>query len=183
MPTKLNTTLKILRRLHADFGDDFILTLAPVQQTFWAGPQFYSGMMNYTTLDRLATAPGKPNGKLIDWYNAQFYGDGAEAVPVYNESSLMTYYEKIVAAGFEPERVVMTIPTYFFDHGRVKDWWPIATYQQILKPIVKKYGDRFGGIAGYEYFNAGLDDKNLDRWQWVRDIGIVLFGNSTASGD
>ena len=183
MPTKLNTTLQLLRRLNTDFGNDFILTTTPVQQTFWAGPQFYSGMMNYTTLDRLATAPGKPNGKLIDWYNAQFYGDGAEFTGIWKESSLMKYYDKIVAAGFEPERVMMTIPTYYFDNQSVKDWWHIDTFQKILKPIVEKYGNRFGGIVGYEYFNAGLDDINLDRWEWVRDIGTVLFGNSTASGN
>lgn len=175
----MNTTLKLLQQLNDDFGPKFILTIAPVQQTFYEGPQGLSGDMNYTTLDRLATAPNKP--KLIDWYNAQFYSGGAPDQKVGGLSN-MEAYEKIIKAGFEPERIVMTIATYHFDHDPNQgytDWWPITGWQKQISKIVAKYGNRFGGVAGFEYFNAGLNDHNLERWEWVRDIGDVLYGNST----
>lgn len=64
--------LALLRRLNSDFGNSFILTMAPVASEL--GPQEYGlGGFSYRDLDAAATAPLKPNGKLVNWYNAQFY--------------------------------------------------------------------------------------------------------------
>lgn len=53
-------------------GPNFIQTMAPVASELQ--PSGYGlGGFSYKTLDAKATASNKPNGKLINWFNPQFY--------------------------------------------------------------------------------------------------------------
>jgi hypothetical protein len=33
----------------------------------------------------------------------------------------------------------------------------------------------FGGISGWEYWDAGGTDGELKPWEWVKSIGDVVF--------
>lgn len=62
--------LNLLRRLNQDFGTNFILTMAPVA-TDLQPSEYGLGGFSYSSLDSQATASGKPNGKLVNWYNGE----------------------------------------------------------------------------------------------------------------
>lgn len=68
--TPLSCPLNLLRRLNSDFGPNFILTMAPVASDL-TPRQVGLGGFSYRELDSQATASNKPNGKLVNWYNAQ----------------------------------------------------------------------------------------------------------------
>lgn len=46
----------------------------------------------------------------------------------------------------------------------------------------EEYGTRFGGVAGWEYWDAGRDDGDVgmrvggEPWRWVARIGRSVFG-------
>ena len=163
LPTDQDFVLKLLNSLYTDMGPDFILTIAPVSQSLLGAVESISGNLNYTQLDSLATASDKPNGKLIDWYNGQFYAGGTPS------DDQVTAYQQVIETGWDPSRIVLGLTTDNTDSS----WQPIATYQATASTLKSKV-DNFGGIVGYDYWNAGSSDK-IPRWQWVEDIGQALF--------
>lgn len=144
-------------------GADFILTMAPVSYAMGGNIESISGDLNYTQLDSLATASNKPNGKLIDWFNVQFYGGGTQ-------SNQVTAYEQVIAYGWDPSRIALGMTADNTDSS----WQPIKDYQTTVSTLKSKVTN-FGGVVGYDYWNAGLNDK-IRRWQRVEDIGQALFG-------
>ena len=164
LPTDQDFVLKLLNSLYKDMGPDFILTIAPVSYALMDEILPISGSLNYTQLDRLATASDKPNGKLIDFYNVQFYGGGTP------EGDQATAYQQVITHGWDPSRVMLGLTTDNTDSS----WEPIKTYQSTVTTLQSKV-QNFGGVVGYDYWNAGSSDK-LSRWQWVQKIGDALFG-------
>ena len=169
-PTTQNATLRLLRQLDADFGPNFILTLAPVQQALHIGPTANSGLLNYTQLDAAAAAPAKPHGRLINWYNVQFYAGGTTTTPV-------AVYQSTVKKGFDPARIVYGLTAYNIDGS----WKTIAQYQAVIRKIKAQFPS-FAGVVGWEYFDAGLNDQEINRdrknrWKWVQAMGRAVFGN------
>jgi chitinase len=74
----ITCALNLLSRLDANFGSKFLLTMAPVASTMIPGGPGLSGF-NYVDLDGNATSHTRSNGKLVDWYNVQFYNGSSSA--------------------------------------------------------------------------------------------------------
>ncbi|MCJ1333704.1 hypothetical protein MMC10_010404 [Thelotrema lepadinum] len=171
VPVPLNSTLHLLRSFNADFGPNFTLTLAPVSQALYLGPDPLAGGFSYHKLDSLATDATKPSGKIIDFFNAQFYSGGTPGNG--SAAAQIQAYGEIVKAGWDANRVSMALATYNFDR---ESWRTIAGYEEEVKSLVERFPS-FGGVTGWEYWNAGLNDNAVEeRWEWVRDIGRALYG-------
>ncbi|KAM3416379.1 hypothetical protein BST61_g7977 [Cercospora zeina] len=157
-------SLNLLHRLHSDFGPDFILTMAPVASELQPSAIGLGGF-SYKTLDAEATASNKPNGKLVSWYNAQFYNG-------WGDASRPNGYDAIIANGWSADRVAMGVLASSDDVG--SGWYGISTYQNTFAKLKAKHAD-FGSVLGWEYWDAGSKDGFGEPWQWVAAAGKSVF--------
>ncbi|POS73161.1 chitinase 3 [Diaporthe helianthi] len=149
---------RLVGRLHADFGDDFIITLAPVASAL-SNQGNLSGF-DYGTLDAEAkTASGQD---MIDFYNAQFYsGFGTMSSPLS--------YQRIISNGWDPKDIVagqLTNPSNgygFIDTARLN---------QTVAALIAEFGT-IGGIMGWEYFNS-VPGGTAEPWRWAQDMTAIL---------
>ncbi|KAK6527104.1 hypothetical protein TWF281_010296 [Arthrobotrys megalospora] len=163
----ISVPLRLLRRLDADLGSEFILTMAPVASAMFPKPWAVglSGF-DYNDLDKLAVSSTRPSGKLVDWYNCQFYNN-------WGDASDLKYYNAIAMVGkWDPSRIVMGIldnpgngGSGFVSHKRLTE---------VIRQLRTNY-PTFGGVIGWEYFNAGSADGFSEPWQWVRGISKALY--------
>lgn len=165
----LSCALNILQRLHSDLGPDFILTMAPVASDLTPREVGLSGF-KYSQLDAQAVAQDKPAGKLVNWYNAQFYNG-------WGDSSSPAGYNSIVSNGYAASRVVMGVLANPNDGG--SGWYSISTYQQTIASLKAEYGNDFGSVVGWEYWDAGeRDSPALSNYEWVATIAKSTFSSS-----
>jgi len=182
----LSTPLRLLKRLAADLGPSFLLTMAPLATALSEEDGTNLSGFSYFALDRLATvdrAQSKtsvvvgeklPNHsapdnstKLVAWYNAQFYGG-------YARSTYM--YDSIVSAGFDPSRLVLGVTTS--SAGYPNGFTPLKKLLGTVRELKEKYGDTLGGVSGWEYWDAGSGDKDMgmqvggEPWRWVARVSI-----------
>jgi len=118
-------------------------------------------------------------GKEIAWYNTQFYCGWGDAFTT-------AWYDTIIAAGWKPEKIVMGVVTNPGNGGGYVDVGRLAEVAKQLRQRYNKVGKGFGGIMGWEYFNAGdCDDDiafvaSLDlnnetvQAGWVKALGLSL---------
>lgn len=93
-PTSLAGTIRLIDRLRADFGPDFLITLAPVATALLPGQPHLSGPeFDYRVLEQL-------RGEEIAWYNTQLYCG-------WGDAGTTAWYDAIIRAGWNPEKVVM----------------------------------------------------------------------------
>ncbi|KAF3931533.1 hypothetical protein ABW19_dt0207039 [Dactylella cylindrospora] len=95
-PMSLPGIIRLIDRLKSDFGDDFIITLAPVATALQLFRPHLSGF-SYFDLE-------KAFGRHISWYNAQFYCGWGSMATVED-------YEKILMCGWDPKKVVVGLVT------------------------------------------------------------------------
>ncbi|CAJ2507583.1 Uu.00g087690.m01.CDS01 [Anthostomella pinea] len=150
----LGGVIRLIDRLRADFGPDFIITLAPVAAALLDSRRNLSGF-DYEALEVM-------RGKQIAWYNAQFYcGWGDASNPVM--------YEMCVARGWVPEKVVVgVVTTPENGHGYV----PLELLGLNLAALRRRF-PTFGGVMGWEYFN-GLPGGKGRPWEWAQRMTKVL---------
>ncbi|KAK3058792.1 hypothetical protein LTR09_000357 [Extremus antarcticus] len=162
----LRCASNLVRRIRADFGSKFIITMAPVASDFTTtGVGGLSGF-SYYRFDQTAA------GKSVDWYNGQYYSG-------FVEGSLEESYQAAIATGFSPKRVVMGLIDNPNDgSGFVALSDVIATVENLKED----YGN-FGGVDGWEYFDAGREDGLSRPWMWAKQIGKTLFGSSAVKRD
>ncbi|KAK4625603.1 uncharacterized protein CLAFUR5_05713 [Fulvia fulva] len=166
--------LNLLRRFYQDFGKDFILTMAPVASELQ--PAGYGlGGFSYKTLESKATASDKPNGKIVNWYNAQFYNG-------WGDASSANGYNAIVANGYSPDRVALGVLDSRNDGG--SGWYALGTYAKTIATLRKNYNN-FGGDVGWEYWDAGVSESPAlqNPWEWVKTMGNAIFDGSTIQED
>ncbi|KAL9623936.1 MAG: hypothetical protein Q9160_001928 [Pyrenula sp. 1 TL-2023] len=162
----------LINRLKTDFSSNFDITLSPVAAALLAVPSGNLSGFSYATLEQSL-------GRKISWYNAQFYNG-------WGDLSTRMMYDAIVVSGWSPSKVVagaLTNPGNgtrgFVEPDR------LAT---VLANLAERYAD-FGGVAGWEYFNARPEEEEPWRWaaqmnvglgmRFVRDMAIaVLVGRS-----
>lgn len=125
------------------------------------------GGFSYKTLDKTATASNKPNGKLINWFNAQFYNG-------WGDASTPNGYQSIVKNGYAANRVALGVLDNANDGG--SGWFNVSKYQATIKSLRTTYGASFGGVAGWEYWDAGVKDGLAYPYQWVQPMGASAFG-------
>jgi hypothetical protein len=172
-PTPVSVPLRLLEYLYADFGPNFILTMAPFCSALSIEDDAanFSGF-SYFSLDKLAVVPNTTI-PLVHWYNAQFYGGYAKGV--------LKYREIIRDGGWDANRIVVGVLT-----SKDKDYSGFVRIGKLGKVIgkLRKGVDNFGGIAGWEYSEAGESDKelaegspdsNTEPWRWVERVAESLF--------
>jgi hypothetical protein len=148
-------------------GTDFILTSAPVASALTTnGPNISN--LSYFDLDAQATDSSRPNGKLVNWYNAQVYNG-------WGDASSPDTYTSIINSGWAASRVVMGVPDSPNDGS---GWVSLQTLAGVVSTLRQDYSD-FGGVFGWEYFDAGTNDGLSQPWEWVKAIGSDLFSAMT----
>lgn len=191
----IQTITRLIARLRADFGTEFLITMAPVatalipdpKQPRPPRPMLASGPMPnplHPTLPHLSgfsypELECSVYGKEIAWYNTQFYCG-------WGDAGSTQWYDAIIAAGWAPSKVVLGVVTNPENGaGHV----PVSRLREVCTQLREKYknvGGGFGGVMGWEYFNSGdheVDmvhvtslDLNNETVQagWVAALGRVL---------
>ncbi|KAI8964914.1 glycoside hydrolase family 18 protein [Daldinia sp. FL1419] len=148
--------LRLIDRLRADFGPDFIITLAPVAAALLDVRHNLSGF-DYEALEVM-------RGRQIAWYNAQFYcGWGDASTPVM--------YEQCIARGWPAEKVVVGLVTTP-ENG--PGWVPFEVLGPTLA-VLRRQFPKLGGVMGWEYFN-GLPGGRERPWEWAQRLTKLLGG-------
>lgn len=143
----LSGVIRLVDRLKADFGDAFLLTLAPVAPALHRGPSL-SGF-DYEALEVL-------RGGKIAWYNTQFYCGWGTMLDTVG-------YEMITACGWPVEKVVVGVVT---NPGNGDGFVAMELLEGVLEALVERF-EGFGGVMGWEYFNSlpgGLERP----WEWAK---------------
>ncbi|KAE9372624.1 glycoside hydrolase family 18 protein [Stipitochalara longipes BDJ] len=170
-PVSLSVPLRLLNALYRDLGSSFLLTMAPIASALLSEDATNLSGFSYFALDALATVPGSDR-KLIKWFNAMFYGHFPKGPP---------HYEDVIEAGWNPERVVMGVLDSA-DGGQPNGFLRVERLGEMVGELRGLYEEQggFGGVAGWEYFDAGsgdgYDGEVVENWQWVKRVGEVLFG-------
>ncbi|KAF3396748.1 hypothetical protein DPV78_007905 [Talaromyces pinophilus] len=152
--------LRLAQQLDADMGSDFILTAAPVALSMSNGGNLDN--VSWSALDQVAISSNRPNGKLFNWYNTQFY-DG------WGTAASTTSYDSIISAGWDPSRIVLGVLTAA---SAGYSWQPTSVLSTTIASLKAKYAN-FGGVFGWEYGLAGESDGQTPV-EWVGSIGRYL---------
>ncbi|KAK8100013.1 family 18 glycoside hydrolase [Apiospora kogelbergensis] len=150
----LSGIIRLVDRIRADFGPDFLITLAPVAAALLDVRRNLSGF-DYEALEVM-------RGSQIAWYNTQFYcGWGDASTPIM--------YEMIVARGWAPEKVVVGLVTHAENGAGFVPWELLRANLTLLNFQFS----RFGGVMGWEYFNSSPGGKDKP-WEWAQRMTSVL---------
>ena len=119
---------------------------------------------SYFDLDSQATVSGSST-KLVSWYNAQFYSG-------FGDPSSPGTYQSIIGQGWDPSRVVMGV---LDSSGDGSGFVGINALKSTIQQLRAMYPN-FGGVDGWEYWDAGSSDGLSSPYQWVQAIGQALTG-------
>jgi len=137
--TNIDDVKKLINQLIQDFGEDFIITMAPISSTLITDGTSMAGF-NYKTLYL------SEEGKHIHWFNTQCY-----------DSFSLETYEKIINNGYPPEKIVMGMESGQFSE---------STFDNALSEVTKvkdKY-PLFSGVFDWEYLNAPPNKDDPSQW-------------------
>lgn len=129
----------LIRRLKEDFGDKFIITMAPISPSL---SHDCPGMSGFVYKELFCSE----EGQYIEWFNTQ----------CYNSFSKETY-DSIIKNGYPPEKVVMGMESGQFDKTNFK----IALDE--VKKCLEMY-PTMSGVYDWEYLNAPPDDNDCSAW-------------------
>ncbi|KAJ7502988.1 endo-beta-N-acetylglucosaminidase [Mycena galericulata] len=161
--TPISVIENLITQLKADFGDDFIITLAPVASALMDGSNL-SGF-DYVTLDQTM-------GSQIAWYNAQFYSGFGSLFP---DTQYIDIVNDFGDSGLDPNRLVASVLTSPANGDGYISLNEVVSSAQSLSAM---YGFNFGGINGWEYFNS-LPNAT-EPWLWAQTISAAM-SNLTAA--
>lgn len=139
--------IRLIDRLHADFGDAFLLTLSPVATALQRGRPHLSGF-DYEALEVM-------RGSRIAWYNVQFYNN-------WGALGDFVVYDAILRQGWPSDKVVVGVLT---NPANGQGAVPLDNLRLTLAALVQYY-PRFGGVMGWEYFNS-LPGGCERPWEWA----------------
>ncbi|AZM57048.1 chitinase [Streptomyces sp. WAC 01529] len=146
---------RVISALRADFGADFLITLAPVASALKGGGNL-SGF-DYDALYR-------SRGGDIAWFNAQFYNG-------WGRMNSTADYDAIIARGLIPaSKVVAGTLTSPANGG--SGYVGMTTLKSTLRALTAKHPG-FGGVAGWEYFNSAPGGTAAP-WRWAAEVSSVL---------
>lgn len=148
-PMTLAGIIRLIDRLKADFGQDFIITLAPVAAALMSDlPEHNLSGFSYEALEVM-------RGSQIAWYNTQFYCG-------WGDLSKTDGYDFMVARGYPADKVVIGMVT---NPSNGSGWVPFEILQEVLITLKQRYPG-FGGVMGWEYFNS-LPGDRAKPWEWA----------------
>jgi hypothetical protein len=94
----INNVKKLINDLVKDFGEDFIISMAPIESSLQEDNSGMGGFCYKTLLN-------SKEGKYIKYFNTQFYSDYS-----------LNAYDKVITNGYDPKMIVMgTINPDVFD--------------------------------------------------------------------
>ena len=141
-PVSLENLKMLMSRIKEDFGNSLTLSMAPIQSSLEADEP---GMGGFVYKDLLQS----PEGKLIDYFNVQFYSD-------YSCDA----FDRIVNNGYLPEMIVM---------GAMAG---TSTSTEVTK-TVQKYKENFGGVFVWEYCFAKPSPL-----EWAKNMHTIISKNT-----
>jgi hypothetical protein len=149
--------IRLIDRLKADFGTEFIITMAPVASALVTDDERanLSGF-GYEALEVM-------RGGSISWYNAQFYCGWGDM-----HSELM--YDAIVARGWPARKVVVGLVT---SPQNGKGFVPLLILALVLGRLRSRFGEEFGGVMGWEYYNSEPGGEGRP-WEWAEFMTKAL---------
>lgn len=150
----LEGIIRLIDRLKADLGNDFIITLAPVAAAL-LGFGNLSGF-DYRQLEQA-------RGSKISWYNTQFYNGWGPA-----EDPRM--YAAMITQGWPAQKVVYGLLTN--PGNGSQGFVPREKITAILSVLREEYPG-FGGVMGWEYFNS-LPGEKEKPWQWAAEMSLSM---------
>ena len=136
---KLSDVKMLIQRIVKDFGEDYIITMAPVAPALMHDGGSMAGF-SYKELYK------SKEGKYIDWFNTQCY---------YSFSCKT--YKSIVNNGYPPEKIVIGM-----ESGQYNE----ETFSNALCEVTKikqEYPD-YGGVYDWEYLNAPPNKNDPSQW-------------------
>lgn len=154
-PTSLPGVVRLIDRLKADFGEPFLITLAPVASALLPNQPHLSGPLVYQLLEQM-------RGDKIAWYNAQFYNG-------WGDASSTAWYDAMVGLGWNPNKVVVGLLTNPSLGGGHVEW---TRCEGVLRTLRHRY-PTFGGVMGWEYFNA-LPGDTARPWEWAANMSRTI---------
>jgi hypothetical protein len=135
----LDDVKMLIRQLKEDFGEDFIIAMAPLGGSLMSDGSGMGGFV-YKTLYE------SKEGQMIEYFNGQFYG-----------SFSFDAYHTAIQNGYPPEKVVMGMESGQFD----KDTFYKALHE--VTKIKQKY-PTFGGVFNWEYCNSPPTPSSPSEW-------------------
>jgi len=154
--TPLDDIIHLMEQLKHDFGEDFIITFAPVASALEEGANL-SGF-DYIELEKRA-------GYMISWYNAQFYSGFGSFFPDDLYLGIVNF-----GNGLDPSRLVATTLTNPIDGFGFID---IDDIISSAKNLSEMHHFNFGGVAGWEYFNS-LPGADSEPYQWAQQMSDAM---------
>ena len=123
-----------------DFGEDFIITMAPVADSLLKDSPSGFSSLNYKELYE------SREGGFIDWFNVQAYGNFS-----------FETYDKIIKNNYNPENIVF---------GMISGDFLNDNFHVALKEIdlIKKKYPNMGGCDVWELVNAPPDMDDPSKW-------------------
>ncbi|KAI0180327.1 glycoside hydrolase family 18 protein [Hypoxylon sp. FL1284] len=161
-PMSLDGVIRLIDRLKADFGDDFIISLAPVASALTGGGNL-SGF-DYAELEA-------QRGSSISFYNGQFYYG-------WGDASSTSDYEAILDDGLPAEKVVMGMVT---DPSNGSGYVDMDNEAPVLQELTEE-NPKFGGVAGWEYFNS-QPGGSASPWEWATWMADHVRSAAATSGE
>lgn len=162
-PMTLAGIIRLIDRLKADFGSEFIITLAPVAAALVSdNPQHNLSGFSYEALEVM-------RGTQIGWYNAQFYCG-------WGDMSKSDGFDFMMARGWPAGKIVIGMVT---NPGNGSGWVPFGVLQEVLITLKSRYPG-LGGVMGWEYFNSLPGDKDRP-WEWAAFMTRTLKGGLPAA--
>lgn len=154
----LEGIIRLIDRLRSDFGPAFIITMAPVAMAMLDFTKNMSGF-DYEALEVM-------RGTEIAWYNCQFYCG-------WGDCSNPLMYDLMIRKGWPPEKLVIGTLTNPTNGPGFVPWSMLSGVLAVLKA---RHGNRFGGVAGWEYFNS-LPGGRERPWEWAKQLTSLLRGH------
>ncbi|PGH27190.1 hypothetical protein AJ80_01147 [Polytolypa hystricis UAMH7299] len=148
--------IRLIDRLKSDFGNEFIITLAPVATALVDRELPQLSGFDYRALE-------EARGSKIAWYNAQFYNGWGG----FNSTA---GYDMIVARGWDPNKVVVGLLT---NPGNGSQGYVSVEILSVLLAILATKYPSFGGVMGWEYFNALPGDAERP-WEWAACMSLCM---------
>jgi len=148
-PMTLAGVIRLIDRLKSDFGEQFLVTLAPVAAALQSdNPRHNLSGFSYEALEVM-------RGRQIAWYNTQFYCG-------WGDMSKTEGFDFMVSRGWPAQKIVIGLVT---NPGNGNGWVPFEILQEVLITLKGRYPS-LGGVMGWEYFNSLPGDKEAP-WQWA----------------
>lgn len=146
--------VRLIDRLRADFGPEFLITLAPVATALLPLQPHLSGF-SYFELEQ-------QRGNEIAWYNTQFYCG-------WGDASTPFWYDAIITSGWKPEKVVMGLITNAALGAGYVPWHKL---EPVLRTLRSRY-PTFAGVMGWEYFCASPGGQEKP-WEWAENMARTI---------